>query len=328
MSTILATGGARCSRCGRDAEVRVPYAKLNLCRDHFLEYMENRLYKTFERYGLTKYAKSILAAVSGGKDSMSMLYMLAKLKDKLELRELVGFHLVMGLGGYSEISKKVFEKACSELGVKCIVLDLKDVIGYTLPELAARVKRPPCSTCGVIKRYMVNLVAVEAGIDAAALGHHMDDLLTFALKNFLTTGSIGHLKLAPVAPGVPGIMATRIKPLYEFYEQDLKLYAELHGIEHVASGCPFKYLDPISASVKRMLDELEKASPGFKVSLIRKLTKSTSGEVLEARVVPCKYCGMPSASGVCSFCRLTEKVAGKPLGLEVRSKVRELLGKM
>ncbi len=261
--------------------------------------------------------------MSGGKDSLSLLYMLVKHGEELGIREVYGIHVNLGLGSYSAESEEVVLEACRNLGVKCLVLDLKSLTGYSIAELAALSKRPPCSVCGVVKRYLANLAALELGADAVAFGHHMDDLLRFALKNLLVGGRAGMLKLSPVAEGVPGLLVRKVKPLYEVYESDLELYARIRGIRVVGSTCPYKYSDFIAEAVGGMLDRIEREAPGFKLGLARRLTKLW-GERSPEGVSSCRVCGMPSSGDVCSFCKIMLRATGSPPGSEVRSRVRAL----
>jgi len=70
---ISANPRVQCKKCGRPATVRIRYAKLNLCSEHFTEYIEERVAKTIERYKMHSDLKKLLIGVSGGKDSMSLL---------------------------------------------------------------------------------------------------------------------------------------------------------------------------------------------------------------------------------------------------------------
>ncbi|MEM1618626.1 MAG: ATP-binding protein [Desulfurococcaceae archaeon] len=323
MSTLITAKRVKCAKCDLDAAVRVHYARLNLCREHFLEYVENRVVKTSQYYGLFNGARRILVALSGGKDSLSLARILSRRRGELGIEKVYGLHLDLGLGDYSRASRTAVEKLCKELNLMCIFLDLRDLVGYSLPELVSLTKRPACSLCGMLKRYIVNAAAVELNVDAVALGHHLDDLLVFALKNILTQQDLNQLKLSPIARGSPGLLATKLKVLYEIYESDLKLYADLSGIEYVRIPCPFKYVDTVQEAVRELLEKLESSSPGFKVSLIRRLSRLLKSEEELNKVMQCKYCGMPTSTGTCALCKLTTRVHGKPLGSEVRSKVRE-----
>lgn len=323
---IGASVGANCRKCGRPAVVRIPFAKMSLCPDHFVDYMEERIYKTMERYGLINRARKVLIALSGGKDSLSLAHVMVSLKNKLGIEEIYGVHVDLGLGEYSALSKEAVEETCSKLGLKCVTISLVELIGHSLPDLAKASRRPPCSVCGMVKRYLINIVALELGVDAAILGHHMDDILVFNLKNLLVGDPAYSLKMTPYTEGIKGMAVARLRPLYETYESDLNAYAKLKKIRYVDVPCPYKYVDPFKAAIRRMLDELESEAPGFKISLSRRMLEWKLGLPEDTgEVVPCRYCGMPSSSGVCSFCRLTERAVRSPLGNIVRERLREIL---
>ncbi len=324
MSIAIVGDGVRCFKCGRQAAVRVRYARMNLCRDHFAEYVEMRVARVAERHNMFDGIRKLIIALSGGKDSTSLAHIIMRHRDAFRIKEIYGLHLDLGIDGFSEESSHVVRKVCRELNLKCFVLPLRDLIGYSLPELIRISRRPPCSLCGMLKRYLINVVSVELDADAVALGHHMDDLLVFALKDFLVQGNFRMIKLSPVTLGIKGVMAAKLRILHETCEDDIILYANIRGIEYVRSPCPYKYVDNFKAVIREMLDKLEASSPGFKISLMRRLIKVADVKA-EGEVIRCKYCGMPSSSGTCSFCKFTERSLGKPLGYDVRSRVRDLI---
>jgi len=312
----------KCAKCEKGAVVRVTYARLNLCSEHYIEYFEKRVLKTIEKYGLFKNTKRVLVAVSGGKDSLTVLRVLSKYRDVLGVT-LAGVHLDLGVGVYSERSREAALSTCSDHGVECRAVSLSDLLGYTLPELVRKTRRPPCSLCGLIKRYVFNVAALEWGFDVVVTGHHMDDILVFRVKEMLMGQRESEVaKLLPFTPGVTGFYAARARPLYEVYEWEIELYSKLTGLKYVEAQCPFKYRDIISSSVAEMLGKIDSEIPGFKITLARRLAKRTRWDVNAEKITPCQYCGMPSSSGVCALCKFTLKTHGKPMGLVVREKLK------
>lgn len=264
-------------------------------------------------------------ALSGGKDSLSLLRILSRIKSRTGLEEIIGIHIDLGLGEYSLESRKAVEEACEEAGTHCIILSIKELMDYSLPELIESTNRPPCSLCGLLKRYILNLVAVDLGVDAIVLGHHMDDVLVFAIKNFLFQDVSDMAKMIPVNEGAQGVLAKKIKLLYEIYEDDLSIYAHLAGIKTARAQCPYKYQDPFKSAIRRMMDELEDYAPGFKISVARKLAKTLGKTRILEEIRPCQYCGMPSKSGICSICILSMRTHGEPIGSKIRIKIKDKL---
>ena len=64
----------KCRKCSQDAVLSDP----NYCKDHFIDYFEKKVKKTIKDYDLIRKRYKIFVAVSGGKDSITCLYILSK----------------------------------------------------------------------------------------------------------------------------------------------------------------------------------------------------------------------------------------------------------
>jgi uncharacterized protein (TIGR00269 family) len=269
----------------------------------------------------------VLLAVSGGKDSIALTHIMHKISEKLGF-ELIVLHIDLGIEDYSKRSREIVENTCRNLGVNYVVLDLKNDLGLTLPEFVKKLKtRRICSLCGTIKRYVMNAAAIELNVSSIATAHHADDVLIYIMKNFILQDYEAMKKLVPVNNGVIGVVAKKIKPMYEIYEYEAALYAVHNKLEFIDRECPFKEVGSIEDNVRKFLEDLEKRSPGIKISFLRKFAKKYTGREI-GEFNKCKVCGLASSSDICSFCRLTEKSFGKPLGPIVRSIFREKIGKV
>ncbi len=319
---------ARCNVCGRKAVIKIPYARLSLCRDHFSEYIENKVLKTIKRYKLISRDMRILLAVSGGKDSITATYILNKIS-KIIGFELYLFHIDLGIGLYSEMSKRVVRNVVQSLKIPLILIELKKILGAGIPELASKARRPACSVCGVVKRYIMNAAAIELKADAIATGHNLDDMATYVFKEFVNQNLEAISKLAPKIDGVNDIVAAKIRPLYEVYERESLVYVLANKIEFVKDECPHVRFDTLDNMIRNKLSELEERFPGFKISFIRKLVKNIEKYPKpQGKFHKCKICGLASSGELCAFCRLTNKVLGKPMGSLVREHIRDLLKKL
>lgn len=309
----------KCHYCEREAVVRLPYAKLNLCEKHFEEYLLRKLERSIARYGMFKKGERVIVGVSGGKDSI----VLADLLSKLGSARLLVVHVDLGIGEYSRKSSEVVRRFSVERGLDYFIVRLLDY-NTSIPELASSLRsRRPCSICGVVKRYVLNAVALDLGFDAVATAHHGDDISVYILKSFLTQDYDQLYKISPVNPGIKGLAARRVKPFYEFYEFEIEKFAEAKNLMYVSEKCPFKHIGWLEKIIRDLLEKAEEEAPGFKIALLRSHARrvlAVEGRSAE-KPKACASCGLISEGSECSFCRLTRRALGYPLGLQVRRSI-------
>jgi len=316
---------AKCSVCGAEAVAYVPYARRYLCAKHFSEFIESKVERAVERFKMVKRGDRILAALSGGKDSSTMVYILSKLSEKMGF-ELTALHIDLGIPSYSEHARRAAEEVAKYAGVELVVFDMRKVLGVGVPELAKRIGRPYCSVCGTVKRYIINAAAVELGANAVALGHNADDMAVYALKAFADQDLRTLAKMGPKTEGVEGGVA-RIRPLYTVYEKEAFIYAYVNGIPFLREECPLAPRRHMLLSLKEFVNKLEDESPSFKLGLLSKLSKNLEfyrKAVEEEKTQTCRLCGLMSSGDVCSFCKITSKALGEAMGPAVRSHFRTL----
>ncbi|MCE4624888.1 MAG: adenine nucleotide alpha hydrolase family protein [Desulfurococcales archaeon] len=318
---------AKCSICGKPAIAYVPYQRRYYCAEHFADHVLSKVRRTLRKYRLVGGGDRVLAAVSGGKDSAVLLDVLARLKREFGY-QLAALHIDLGIGEYSVESRRAVESLVRDLGVPLIVFPVKEALGYSIPEMAMRLRRPACSVCGMVKRYIYNAFGVE-GRAKVATGHNADDIMSFALKGFITQDLSSIPKLAPRTPGIEGLAAERIRPLYSVYEKESYLYALVRGLPHYHQECPHARLTSLEFRIKEMINRLEEERPGLKLGFLSKHAKNANQYPRERwEPSPCSSCGLLSSGGECSFCRTTRRLRGEPLGRSVREYARAQLERL
>src|SRR5688500_6876688 len=137
----------------------------------------------------------VLVAVSGGKDSLALWDALLDLG-----YDTTGFYIGLGIPGYSEPSGERCEAFATVRGARLISVNLETEYGLGISETAQRTARPPCSACGLSKRYLFNKVALDHGFKVIATGHNLDDEAATLFGNVLRwqTGHLG--RQAPARP--------------------------------------------------------------------------------------------------------------------------------
>ncbi|HEX8993554.1 MAG TPA: ATP-binding protein [Anaerolineales bacterium] len=304
----------KCKKCGAKASVNMRQHKLALCKEHYLEWVPEQAERFIKKYDMFSHADRILVAVSGGKDSLSLWDILVRLGYQAD-----GLYIGLGIDGgfgYSSESHRLAAKFADAHSLHLQVVDVEGEYGQSIPvmsELSHRGQGKPCAVCGLTKRHVMNRIARDLGYDVLATGHNLDDEAAVLFGNTLRWSGEFLLRQGPVLPAVPG-MARKAKPLCRFYEREMTAYALLRGIEYIYEECPFAE-GSTSIYYKEVLNKLENDRPGSKLTFyLRFLEARHEGLFAEQdrRVQdlhPCPNCGQPtSAPGLCSFCRMIEKL--------------------
>lgn len=324
MPAVVEVEGGRCFFCGGAAALKLRYARVTLCREHFLQHVARRVRRAMEASGLLKPGSLVVVGLSGGKDSASLAHILATEGNVLGLK-VVGFHVVVDEGEYFSLSEQAVRRLAELLGLDLVLLNLKEVLGVGLRELTAVSNRPPCSVCGIVKRYAINAAGVELKASAVVFAHNLDDILRLMVKNLVTGNAEQLAKLLPLVPTGPGLVP-RLRPLYEVHEDELRLYVKLAGLPYVDRSCPFKHVGWIDTRASAFVEELEERSPGAKLTMIRVLRRliESAGEGKVVKASACSVCGLAAGSDPCSFCRITRKATGAHGGPLVRGYLRSV----
>ena len=295
----------RCKICGRKPVIYMPHHRTALCKEDFLSWFERYTERTIREFRMFTHKDRILVAVSGGKDSLALWYVLRRLGYEAD-----GFYLHLGIGGYSERSKEKVERFAESIGAKVIIKDLREELAG-IPDLERITSREACSVCGMVKRYNFNRVAKENNYNVVATGHNLDDEASSLLANVIQWNTKYLGRKYPVLEEEEGFVR-KVKPFCKFTEKETALYALLRGIDFIEEECPYAE-DATSIFFKEVLNSIEERSPGtkmrFYLEYLRKVYPKFK-ETKEGKLQPCVVCGEPSPTEVCSVCRLKEKVRG------------------
>jgi uncharacterized protein (TIGR00269 family) len=304
----------KCKKCGAKASVNMRQHKLALCKEHYLEWLPEQTERFIKKYEMFHREEKILVAVSGGKDSLSLWDILVRLGYQAD-----GLYIGLGIDEgiqYSSESHRLTEEFANARGLKLHVVDVQEQYGQPIPvlaELSHRGQGRPCAVCGLAKRHVMNRIARDFGYDVLATGHNLDDEAAVLFGNTLQWSGEFLQRQSPVLPGSPGL-ARKVKPLCRFYEREMAAYAVLRGIEYIYEECPFAE-GSTSIYYKELLNKLETDKPGSKlIFYLRFLEAREQGLFTEPSqrsvdLHACPNCGQPTSNdGMCSFCRMIEKV--------------------
>jgi len=264
--------------------------------------IEKEIKKTIEKYGLISEGDKVVVALSGGKDSTSVLYILKKFG-----YDVSGLLIDLKLGQWSEIHNEKMRVFCSELGVPLTIVDLKEELGQGICFIKAVLKKEKnltgCTVCGIIKRWILNKWAKKLGADKLVTGHNLDDEAQNVLMNFLKGNVLLGVNSGPATGGksVKGF-AQRVKPLFFVPESEILKYAKGKKFDILYDKCPCafgtyrvetrEWMAGISDDEKMaIVKNFQKLVPGLR-----------KGNKREMKV--CEKCGEPSSSKICNFCKI------------------------
>ncbi len=294
----------KCRICGKKPIIYMPQHRLALCKEDFVSWFERYTQRTIEEFKMFTREDRVLVAVSGGKDSLALWFVLRKLGYQAD-----GFYLHLGIGEYSERSRAKVEEFANRIDAKLISVDLTEEMAG-IPDLKILTSRTECSLCGMVKRYNFNKVAKEYGYNVLATGHNLDDEASSLFSNVINWNVKYLGRKYPVLEEEEGFVR-KVKPFCKFTEKETALYSLLNGIDFLEEECPYSE-DASTIFYKEVLNQMEEKIPGtkmrFYLEYLRKVYPVFRNEE-ERDLQPCKVCGEPSPSEICAVCRLKEKVS-------------------
>lgn len=260
---------------------------------------------------MIKKGERVALALSGGKDSTTLLYALASLKKDFPF-DLIAITIDIGVN--SDYHKKILEiarKETKKMETPHYVFSFKNEIGNTLEQLVKKTKtKNPCSYCGVIRRRILNKRAKELGAQKLATAHTLDDSAQTVLMNIIRNEP---LRMLRGSRAENNWFVPRIKPFMWFSEDEVIAYGRLKGLPLEAKVCCPYSKNAMRALVRLKLNELEATYPGTKKRILKSSMKIQEllGDVLkivDERMHYCRRCGEPTAGEKCMYCTMMERV--------------------
>ena len=224
--------------------------------EKMLRRIEKRFAKGVVEYGLIEEGDKILIGLSGGKDSLALVELLARRARIYKPRfSVVAAHVVMKNIAY-ESDTDYLRRYAESWGVPLVVYE-------TEFDASTDTRKSPCFLCSWNRRKALFTVAKEQGCNKIALGHHMDDILETLLMNITFQGAFGTM---PPRLVMKKFDMTIIRPMCLVHESDLEELASARGFRKQVKNCPYEH-DSHRSSMKDVLKQLEAMNPEARYSL-------------------------------------------------------------
>jgi tRNA-5-methyluridine54 2-sulfurtransferase len=293
-----------CRVCRQPANISLKAYNTAFCAQHFLSFLEKRVARTIQKHHLLTEEDVPIVAVSGGKDSLALWYIMNRLGFPAD-----GIYIDLGIEGYSTPSLEKITQAADVLGRKVYIFPIREFLDKGIDELGHAMRRPPCSVCGMIKRYIMNKICMDKGYTVLVTGHNLDDEASALFGNLLYWKEEYLWKKGLALEGREGHLSRKVKPLFLCSEREMAAYAVLRGIDYIYQECPFS-IGAKTLSYKTILNKLEETSPATKIAFIKGYLKTMKrAPIAETKKEEnyCTLCGYPGFGDKCNMCRALER---------------------
>jgi tRNA(Ile)-lysidine synthase TilS/MesJ len=215
--------------------------------------LESLCRKALYEFGLVEGVDKVGIALSGGKDSLSLLYLLKAISGRgFQPFSLHAFHVNGEFSCGSSVTGSFLKQICDEMGVPLTVCETNQ----KREDLA-------CYSCSRLRRTLIFNGAKEVGITTIAFGHHRDDSIQTLLMNLFHKA-----EFAANLPKVPmhDYGVTIIRPLIYVSEDEIKEFAKMYGFARVTCQCPVGQ-NSMRKQTEQLLSLIEETFPNARENL-------------------------------------------------------------
>ena len=290
----------KCNRCENQSAYSRKYSGESLCSECFSQSILRKTAKTISKYDMIEYGHKVCIGVSGGKDSLALLYILNKMS-KTHHFKIEAATIDEGIPGYRNEALEIVKQYCMKLDVKHKVYSYSDLFDVSLDEalkLRNGEKISSCAICGTLRRRALDAASEDMNADVVATAHNLDDAVQTFLINLMSGDTERIIWQDPGAAN-----SNRIKPFCQIYEQEIVFYAFANKIPFQTEPCP--HMDEgIRTQIRNFLNSMENSHSGIKNNLYMSALKISSQMSPQGKQKsPCQKCGSMCTSTICSVCQ-------------------------
>ena len=188
--------------------------------------------KAISDYKMIENGDKIAVGLSGGKDSITLLAVLAAYKKFApEKFDLIAINIDMGFEDVDQNQVQATKDFCNSIGVP-LIIEKTDIARIIFDE---RKEKSPCSLCSKMRRGALNNVAIDHGCNKLALGHHADDVVETMMLSLLYEGRFS--TFMPISY-MDKSKITLIRPLVYIEEKQINWTAKRLGLPVIFNPCP------------------------------------------------------------------------------------------
>jgi tRNA 2-thiocytidine biosynthesis protein TtcA len=224
-----------------------------------LRFYLRKVNRAVSMYHMIAEGDRIAVAVSGGKDSLSLLRLLRERPNYFPPSyDIVALHVSYIGWDVGAPPPEVLEEHFRREGVP-----------YRIETVDFRNETPGCFRCSWVRRKALFIAAHELGCNKLALAHHLEDIVETTLMNLLLHGRLERPE--PCYPLFGGAL-TLIRPLTFLQSHELRRFARLFDLPVYESNCPFSRIG-VRGQLRAFLSELRRTCPELYINVFRSVER-------------------------------------------------------
>lgn len=221
--------------------------------------------KAVDDYHMIEENDKIAIGISGGKDSLAMLYALHGLRRFYPKK--FDIHAVTVDLGFDNLNLEKIKELCAVLGVEYTIVQT-DIAKIVFED---RKESNPCALCAKMRKGALNQAIKEAGCNKVAYAHHKDDVVETMLMSLIFEGRFH--TFSPVTY-LDRMDLKVIRPLLYMNEADVIGFVHKYDVPVVKSPCPADGHTK-REYVKNLLRQLNQENPGVKARMFTAIQNGT-----------------------------------------------------
>lgn len=217
----------------------------------------------------------VMACLSGGKDSFTMVSLLAQLRIESNYNfELFVFTLDQAQPGWNDEKLRAWLET-RKIPYEILRRDTYSIVKEKIPE-----GKTYCSLCSRLRRGNIYRYATEHGFNKIALGHHRDDLITTLLMSILYNGQIKSMPPKLLSDDGQNIV---IRPLAYCQEQDIIEYAQEQAFPIIPCNLCGSQENLVRKKVKNLIQELALGNEKIPSNILHALQHIEPSHLMDKR---------------------------------------------
>lgn len=222
------------------------------------------LRRAIDDYNMIEDGDKIAIGISGGKDSLTLLYGLANLQ-RFYPKKFTLVAVTVDLG-WDNLDLNAVHELCDSLNVEYVIVKT-DIYNIVFNE---RKEENPCSLCAKMRKGALNNAILEIGCNKVAYAHHKDDVVDTMMMSLIFEGRL-HTFSPVTSLDKTGI--TVIRPLIYIHESEIIGFVHKYNVPVVKSPCPVDKKTK-REYIKDILKEINKETPGVKDRMFTAIKES------------------------------------------------------